>query len=122
MTITFGLHGTEMDLFRTTPPEMIEQDQIAEIAWANQRTAWLPRKIEIEGGDGWLILDILIGGKSQFAQPCGPIPGDCFAPDMVDSLVTFAPCLTAQDFRIRVQRFAAEPKIFDAKIFGVTVH
>jgi hypothetical protein len=52
------------------------------------------------GGSGsaanWIINDITIGNRSQFAQS-GALPGDMFANVAIDSFVTFETAQTAMD-------------------------
>jgi hypothetical protein len=52
------------------------------------------------GGNGtaanWIINDITIGNRSQFAQS-GALPGDMFASQAIDSFVTFETAQTAMD-------------------------
>lgn len=55
-----------------------------------------PLKIEMleieSGNDGadWIVHDIRVDGKSQFAQP-GDMPGDMFSTKAIDSFVSFQP-------------------------------
>ena len=54
-----------------------------------------------EGASAWLIQDISIGNKSQFAQ-AGAIPGDIFANLSIDSFVSFDTVQTAMDVTVTV--------------------
>ena len=67
----------------------------------------------------WVIVDILIGGRSQFAQ-AGEIPGDAFAMSAFDSFLSFETCQTAMDIEFRVRYVGDNPEgaTFEAKMIG----
>jgi hypothetical protein len=76
----------------------------AQITSRPQRVAFRPERVFVSaadiGGGGtasnWIINDITIGNRSQFAQS-GALPGDMFANTAIDSFVTFETAQTAMD-------------------------
>jgi hypothetical protein len=76
----------------------------AQITSRPQRVAFRPERVFVSaadtGGGGsaanWIINDITIGNRSQFAQS-GALPGDMFATQAIDSFVTFETAQTAMD-------------------------
>jgi len=76
----------------------------AQITSRPQRVAFRPERVFVSaadvGGGGsaanWIINDITIGNRSQFAQS-GALPGDMFATEAIDSFVTFETAQTAMD-------------------------
>ena len=76
----------------------------AQITSRPQRVAFRPERGFVSsadiGGSGsaatWIINDITIGNRSQFAQS-GALPGDMFANVAIDSFVTFETAQTAMD-------------------------
>jgi hypothetical protein len=76
----------------------------AQITSRPQRVAFRPERVFVSaadiGGSGsasnWIINDITIGNRSQFAQS-GALPGDMFANTAIDSFVTFETAQTAMD-------------------------
>jgi len=85
----------------TTP---VPQNSTAQITSRPQRVAFRPERVFVSasdvGGGGsaanWIINDITIGNRSQFAQS-GALPGDMFATQAIDSFVTFETAQTAMD-------------------------
>ena len=76
----------------------------AQITSRPQRVAFRPERVFVSssdiGGGGsaasWIINDITIGNRSQFAQS-GALPGDMFSNVAIDSFVTFETAQTAMD-------------------------
>jgi hypothetical protein len=76
----------------------------ANITSRPQRVAFRPERVFVSaadiGGSGsaanWIINDITIGNRSQFAQS-GALPGDMFSNVAIDSFVTFETAQTAMD-------------------------
>lgn len=85
----------------TTP---VPVNSTAQITSRPQRVAFRPERVFVSsndaGGGGsaanWIINDITIGNRSQFAQS-GALPGDMFATQAIDSFVTFETAQTAMD-------------------------
>lgn len=87
----------------TTP---VPQNSTAQITSRPQRIAFRPERVFVSSGgfasggtqqaSDWIINDITIGNRSQFAQS-GALPGDMFAHDAIDSFVTFETAQTAMD-------------------------
>jgi hypothetical protein len=76
----------------------------AQITSRPQRVAFRPERVFVSaadvGGGGsaanWIINDITIGNRSQFAQS-GALPGDMFGQQAIDTYVTFETAQTAMD-------------------------
>jgi hypothetical protein len=85
----------------TTP---VPINATAQITSRPQRVAFRPERVFVSssdiGGSGtaanWIVNDITIGNKSQFAQS-GALPGDMFSSTAIDSFVTFETAQTAMD-------------------------
>ena len=89
----------------TTP---VPQNSTAQITSRPQRVAFRPERVFVSSGAGvdaggnpltaasWIINDITIGNRSQFAQS-GALPGDMFSNVAIDSFVTFETAQTAMD-------------------------
>lgn len=68
--------------------------------WKRPLVPWIVIP-KTHGAGDWLINDIIIGNRSQFAQ-AGNLPGDLFSNTAIDSFVTFDTCQTAMDVRLLV--------------------
>ena len=88
----------------TTP---VPQNSTAQITSRPQRVAFRPERVFVSSGGvdaggapltaaDWIINDITIGNRSQFAQS-GALPGDMFSNVAIDSFVTFETAQTAMD-------------------------
>jgi hypothetical protein len=53
------------------------------------------------GAADWIVGDLRINGRSQFAQP-GPIPGDLFSTDAIETFVKIEPCEAGNAIEIDV--------------------
>ena len=64
-------------------------------------------RLEIDDGDtaggaaDWIVEDLRINGRSQFAQP-GPLPGDMFSTTAIDIFVKIEPCEAGNAIEIDV--------------------
>jgi hypothetical protein len=124
--------------------ERIKPGQSAEITARPQRVAFHPERVfvsdscssdykgpwwkrlwpwykapQLKGASDWVIHDIKIGNRSQFAQ-AGSIPADMFRSNAIDSFVTFETAQTAMDIKIVVEYIGANTKgeIFYASMIG----
>jgi hypothetical protein len=89
----------------TTP---VPVNSTAQITSRPQRVAFRPERVFVSSGGidsqtgqplsaaDWIINDITIGNRSQFAQS-GALPGDMFSSEAIDSFVTFETAQTAMD-------------------------
>jgi len=68
--------------------------------WWKRLSPWYRAPV-CNGAADWLINDIMIGNRSQFAQ-AGDVPGDMFATGAVDSFVSFETAQTAMDIKLVV--------------------
>ena len=79
----------------------------AQITSRPQRVAFRAERVMISNGGtaggaaDWIVNDISIGNRSQFAQS-GQVPGDMFAINAVDSFISFETAQTAMDIVITV--------------------
>jgi hypothetical protein len=72
-----------------------------------------------KGASDWIINDILIGHRSQFAQS-GDIPADMFRSNAIDSFVSFETAQTAMDVSVVATYIGSNPKgeVFYASMVG----
>ncbi len=76
--------------------------QSAQITGRPQRVAMVMQRYVISnagtsgGAADWIVNDIKIGNRSQFAQS-GDVPGDMFATNAIDTFVRFETAQTAMD-------------------------
>lgn len=113
--------------------KLVRPGEIAEITARPQRVAFRPERFFVSdacaeykgpwwkrlwpwykapqslGASDWLIHDIKIGNRSQFAQ-AGTIPADMFRSSAIDSFVSFDTAQTAMDVKVLVQYVGACPK------------
>lgn len=127
--------------------ERIKPGQCAEITARPQRVAFRPERVfvsdscseykgpwwkrlwpwykapQLKGASDWVIHDIRIGNRSQFAQ-AGSIPADMFRSGAIDSFVTFETAQTAMDVKFIVEYIGANPKgeVFYASVLGTAAH
>ena len=74
----------------------------AQITSRSQTVAFRPERLIIGGDAGnWIVNDIKVGNRSQFAQS-GDVPGEMFAATTIDSFVSFETVQTAMDFVVLV--------------------
>jgi hypothetical protein len=83
-----------------TGTQVVNAGSSAQITSRPQRVAFRPERIFVSeqgtGAASWVINDVTIGNRSQFAQS-GALPGDMFSPTAIDSFVTFETAQTAMD-------------------------
>ena len=80
-------------------------------------------RVNRSGAADWSIHDILIGGRSQFAQ-AGALPGDMFANNSIDSFVCFDDIKIGYDVIFMVEYIGpvAEGVGFFASLIGDALH
>jgi len=71
----------------------------------------------------WVVHDILVGGRSQFAQKRGPAPGTEFGPGGILEHLRLETCQTAMDFALVVEYVGPEVdgEVFEATIVGTAL-
>ena len=90
------------------------QGKLYRIVGRPQRVAFRPERVNIgkgttpNGAADWVVHDIAVGHRSQFAQS-GPIPGDMFGSQAIDSFVSFDTIQTAMDFSMDVSYQGPNP-------------
>lgn len=78
-------------------------------------------RIEIEEAWDWIVNDLRINGKTQFAQS-GNIPGDMFATTAIVEFVSLEECGAGDEIEIDVTYIgAAEKTIFKGRLEGTVV-
>ncbi len=88
-----------------------------------QSMAYRPEKIIVGGTTAsWLIDDVKVGNRSQFAQ-AGSIPAEAFASNALGNEVTFETVQTAMDFVMQVTYLGAATagEQFRSVVFGTAV-
>lgn len=71
-------------------------------AWWKRVIMFWRKAPEPGGAADWEILDIRVGGKSQFAQ-AGALPGDMFSNMSIDSFVSFDVCQLGEEITLVVR-------------------
>lgn len=93
-------------------------------AWTPYKIPWWKRlwtkTAPGKGAADWVINDIMIGNRSQFAQ-AGDIPGDMFSSNATDGFVSFETAQVAMDVKIVVTYIGPNPggEIFYASMIGM---
>lgn len=88
------------------------------------QTVFRPEDLAIHGDRSrWVVHDIKIGNRSQFAGKRGPAPGTEFGPGGICEHLRLETCQTAMDLVIEVEYVGPEPdgEIFEATIVGTTI-
>ena len=105
--------------------QLIKPGQSARITVRPQVLSFLIQRLFISRGedvDGnasdWLVNDIKIGSRSQFAQS-GCIPGDMFATNAIDTFVSFEPADRFADIDIVVTYNGKNPE--GARFYGAFI-
>ena len=78
-------------------------------------------RLEIEEGWDWIVNDLRINGRTQFAQS-GDIPGDMFDTTAIDTFVSLEECAAGGEIEVDVTYIgAAEREIFKGRLAGTVV-
>ena len=78
-------------------------------------------RLEIEDAWDWIVNDLRINGRTQFAQS-GDIPGDMFATSAIDSFVSLEECTAGGEIEVDVTYIGtAERSIFKGRLEGTVV-
>jgi len=93
-----------------------------------QGASFQVHRLEIEDSDtaggpaDWIVEDLRINGKTQFAQP-GPIPGDLFATTAVGTFVKLETCAAGNAIEIDMNYIGLNPQgaIFAARFEGTVM-
>ena len=109
---------------RDYAPMKIASGKVTEVIARPQFCVFRPEDIAIHGDRSrWVVHDILIGNKSQFAQKRGPAPGTEFGPGGILEHLRLETCQTAMDLTLVIEYVGPEPdgEIFEATIVGTTI-
>lgn len=88
----------------------IAPDQTAQITARPQYGAFRPDRLIIAADSAdFLVLDILIGSRSQFAR-AGSLPGAMFAANAIDAFVSFEPVQSSMDVVLVVTYIGTNPE------------
>lgn len=84
-----------------------------------QAVAFKPQRIVIPStiAPDFIILDIKVGNKSQLVQS-GELPGEAFAPDLVDGEMEMDTVQTSQDFVVSITNISGAARQFRAAVYG----
>lgn len=90
--------------------------------WWKRLSPWYKAPL-CNGAADWIINDIQIGNRSQFAQ-AGDVPGDMFSTNAIDSFVSFETAQTAMDIKLVVTYIgpARTGACFYGSMIGTSVH
>ena len=86
-----------------------------------QTLAFRPEDLAIHGDRSrWVVHDIKIGNRSQFAGKQGPAPGTEFGPGGICEHLRLETCQTAMDLALVVEYVGPEPdgEVFEGTIVG----
>ena len=87
------------------------------------QTVFRPEDLAIHGDRSrWVVHDIKIGNRSQFANKRGPAAGTEFGPGGICEHLRLETCQTAMDLAIEVEYVGPEPdgEIFEATLVGTS--
>lgn len=113
---------------KTCQPMKIRPGKDIDGKWSSvvvrpQVIAFRPEDIAIHGDRSrWVVHDILVGNRSQFAGKRGPAPGTEFGPGGILEHMRLETLQTAMDFTIVVEYVGPEPdgEVFEATIVGLS--
>lgn len=89
-----------------------------------QVCAYRPEDVSIHGDRSrWIVHDVKIGNRSQFAAKRGPAPGTEFGPGGVLEKMRLDTCQTAMDISLIVEYVGPDPdgEVFEATMIGTAV-
>lgn len=89
-----------------------------------QCIAFRPEDIAIHGNRShWVVHEILVGNRSQFAAKRGPAPGTEFGPGGILEHMKLETLQTAMDFTLVIEYVGpeAEGEVFEATVVGTSV-
>ena len=91
------------------------------VSWWQRISPWYRAPV-LHGAADWLINDIQIGNRSQFAQS-GDLPGDMFATGAIDCAVSFDTVELAMAVKVVVTYIGAAKKgaVFYGSLLGTEV-
>lgn len=102
-------------------PIKIKSGIMHEVIMRPQTLAFRPEDLTIHGDRSrWMVHDIKIGNRSQFAGKSGPAPGTEFGPGGICEHLRLETLQTAMDLAITVEYVGPEPdgEIFEATMVG----
>jgi hypothetical protein len=105
-------------------PMKIVPGKITAVIARPQFCAFRPEDIAIHGDRSrWVVHDIKVGNRSQFAQKRGPVPGNEFGPKGVCEQLRLETCQTAMDLMFEVEYIGPEQEgeVFEATIVGTAI-
>ena len=109
---------------REGAPMKVKPGKPFQVAARPQYSDFRVEDISIHGDRSrWLVHDLRVGGRSQFMQQGGPIPGQEFGPGGVCASLRLATCQTAMDFVMIVEYLGPETdgEVFEATAVGLAV-
>jgi len=86
-----------------------------------ENAAFQMERLEIEDAWDWIVNDLRINGRTQFAQS-GDIPGDMFDTVAIDAFLSLEECATGGEIEVDVTYIgAAEDAIFKGRLEGTVI-
>lgn len=107
---------------RDYQPMKIARGKQVEVIIRPQTLAFRPEDIAIHGDRSrWVVHDIVVGTRSQFANKRGPAPGAEFGPGGILEHLRLETVQTAMDFKLVVEYVGpeADGEIFEATVVGI---
>lgn len=115
---------TMMSQTRDYEPMKIAAGKKMDVVARPQTCVFRPEDIAIHGDRSrWLVHDIMVGNRSQFAQKRGPAPGNEFGPGGILEHLRLETVQTAMDFKLVVEYVGpeADGEVFEATVVGTAV-
>jgi hypothetical protein len=107
---------------RDYKPMKIKRGEPMTVIVRPQTIAFRPENLAIQGDPArWVVHDIKVGNRSQFAAHHGPTRGTDFGVGGVLEKMKLETCQTAMDLAVRVEYVGPEPdgEVFEATIVGM---
>lgn len=109
---------------RDYQPMKLKNGDMHEVIVRPQFLAFRPEDLAIHGDRShWMVHDIKVGNRSQFAGKRGPAPGTEFGPGGICEHLRLETCQTAMDITIVVEYVGPDldGEIFEATLVGTAI-
>ena len=109
---------------RDGTPMKVLPGQTVDVIVRPQTLAFCPEDFAIRGDRScWVVHDIKVGNRSQFATKRGPAPGTEFGPGGILEHMKLETCQTAMDLALVVEYVGpeADGEVFEATIVGTAI-
>lgn len=109
---------------RDYEPMKIKPGKVVSVVARPQSCAFRPEDLAIHGDRSrWVVHDVKVGNRSQFAQKRGPVPGSEFGPGGVCEHLRLETAQTAMDIELVVEYVGPEEdgEVFEATLVGTAI-